>query len=404
MGIIKRKEDLVQALILLLVLLGLSFAPGTPVLQYPELTKVSSLSGDFPAYASYFQKLAKEKGAVYAFEVLKRAQIAPNTDLHLLGHVVGDELYRQKGIDGIRDCTNDFRNACSHSIVVGTLLSHGEGALSDIATACRQAPGGKGAYTMCFHGLGHGILAYFEYELLPTIKFCQKVGTREYNNREYIECVGGAIMETISGGGHDQAAWARVTPKYFKVSDPLYPCDAEFMPTIVKPNCYTYLTPHLFQSAGADMGHPTPQDFENAFRFCDAISKGEENRSRCFGGFGKEFVVLAQNRDIRKIEDMTNEQLRIVGDWCVLANDEKGTLDCDIDAVQSLYWGGENNPDAALRFCGVLQDGARQEGCFSELTGAVLFYVDNKDYRTKLCDKYPDKYKNDCREKLLAHE
>ena len=404
--IASHKKSVVQAVVLLLVLFGLSFiGPEASPVQYPELEELSHLRGDFASYASYFQKLAKEKGAVYTFEVLKRASLAPNTDLHLLGHVVGDELYKQKGIDGIKNCTNDFRNACSHSIVVGALLERGEGALRDIAGACRLAPGGKGAYTMCFHGLGHGILAYFQYELPETIKFCERVGTKEYREREYIECVGGTIMELVEGRfGHDPLAWARAAPKYFKADDPLYPCDAEFMPPLVKPQCYTYLTPHLFEFAGADMGHPTPQNFEEAFRFCDAIPrKDKENRARCFGGFGKEFVVLAQNRDIRKIEDMTNEQLGIVAEWCGLAHDARGISECDRDALQSLYWGGENNPDASLRFCNVLKDASRQKSCFTELTGAVLFYIDNKDYSATLCDKYPYVYKNDCRTRLLGN-
>ncbi len=398
------KKNIIQVLLVSSVLLGLSFVVVGDS-KYPELVKLASMDGYFNTYAPYFQKLAQEKGAVYAFDVLKRAPLPPNIDLHLLAHAVGDELYKQKGINGIKDCTNDFRNACSHSIVVGALLGRGEGALSDIADACREAPGGKGAYTMCFHGLGHGILAYFEYELLPTIKFCERVGTLEYRNREYIECVGGAIMETISGGGHDRETWQRVRQKYFKESDPLYPCDASFMPSLVKSNCYTYLTPHLFETAGADMGHPTPQNFEDAFRFCDAVPPSDkENRSSCFGGFGKEFVVLAQNRDIRKIEEMTNEQLVKVANWCLLAHDEQGTLDCDNNAVQSLFWGGENKPDTSLRFCNVLPEGKRRENCFSELTGAVFYYIDDKKYRADLCNRYPEAYKKICQSKLLNND
>lgn len=406
----------VQALVLgvlLAILLGVDSARSY-LSPYPEAVAIGKNVADFKQLSARFTDLAKEKGAVYAYEVLRRAELPPNTDLHLLGHSVGDELYKQKGVAGISDCTQDFRNACSHTIVIGALQEFGEAAFPKIREACKLAPGGKGAYTMCFHGLGHGVLAYFQYELIPTINLCKKLGTEKYNNREYIECVGGAIMEIISGGGHDHDAWLKARAKYFKPDDALYPCDALFMPPIARPNCYTYLTPHLFEAVGADMGHPTPQNFEDAFRFCDAVPiSDKENRASCFGGFGKEFTVLAQDRDVRKIEDMTSERLQKVADWCSLANklsrprldngdDVQGILDCDINAVQSLFWGGENKPDAALRFCAVLPEGKRRENCYSELTGAVSFYIDDKPYRANICDKYPEQYKESCRTRLLT--
>lgn len=168
---------------------------------YKEAGEIGKNVESFNALEKRFQNLAKEKGAKYAFEVLRRAELPPQTDLHLLGHYVGDELYKQEGVDGIRLCTQDFRNACSHSIVIGTLSEFGEGALPRIRDACKEAPGGSGAYTMCFHGLGHGVLAGYGYELEKTVAFCKKTGTEEYNYREYIECFGGAIMELMGGVG-----------------------------------------------------------------------------------------------------------------------------------------------------------------------------------------------------------
>ncbi len=398
------KKNIIQVLLALSVLGGLFFV-GARDSTYPELAKLASMEGYFDTYAPYFETLAQKKGAVYAFEVLKRAPFPPNIDLHLLGHVVGDELYKQKGAAGIADCTEDFRNACSHTIVIGVLQDFGEGALPKIREACKSAPGGTGAYTMCYHGFGHGVFAYLSYDLPQTISFCKKTGTVSYNEREYIECVGGAIMELIGGGGHDREVWLVARDTYLNPNDPLYPCNAPFMPRIVRSQCYQYLTPHLFETAGADMGRPTPKNFEDAFRFCDAItSSDKKNRSSCFGGFGKEFVVLAQNRDIRKIEEMTNVQLAKVVDWCELAHDEQGTLDCDNQALQSLFWGGENKPDASLRFCNVVLEGKRRENCFSELTGAVSFYISDMAYRTSLCDTYPELYRNTCQLKLLNND
>jgi hypothetical protein len=192
--------------------------------QSPEITELEGNSMSFADLKKYFTSLAEKKGAEYAYQVLKVAYMPPNTDMHLMGHVVGDVLYKQKGIEGIKVCTNDFRNACSHSIVVGLLLEKGESILPDIAAACKQAPGGSGAYTMCYHGLGHGVLSYTNYDLAKTVPLCQKTGTEES-----IQCIGGAIMEIISGGDHDKRTWAKMRPNFLKPNDPTYPCLAEFM-------------------------------------------------------------------------------------------------------------------------------------------------------------------------------
>ena len=109
--------------------------------NYAELSEIKNHAASFSDLRDFFQDIAKEKGAEYAFEVLKQADVPSNTDMHLMGHAVGDILYQQKGLEGIKICTDDFRNACSHSIVVGLFSDNGDKALPEIAQACRQASG-----------------------------------------------------------------------------------------------------------------------------------------------------------------------------------------------------------------------------------------------------------------------
>lgn len=368
---------------------------------YPEIESLQSKQLSFRNLESYFQNLAQEKGAAYAYEVLKIAPIPPNIDMHLLGHVVGDILYKQEGVNGIKICTNDFRNACSHSIVIGLFNDKGEGALPAIAQACRKAPGGSGAYTMCFHGLGHGILAYLGYDMEKAIEMCKKTGTVEYRNREYIECVGGAVMEIIGGGFHDHELWAKQRVQYLKNDDPLYTCFASFMPKEARVQCLVYLTPHLFEAAGGDLAHPTPNDFEKAFTFCGKIPNDDfSDREACFGGFGKEFVVLAQERDIRKIESMTYRQLSRVYEWCLLAQNKEGVGACLSYALGSLYWGGENDYHVSLRFCEVMNDDEIKSSCYENLIGLANTYRTDSVYQKEFCSEIPNAQKAQCRARL----
>ena len=353
----------------------------------------------FGELSDYFGGLAREKGGAYAFEVLKRAAMPSDIDMHLLGHVVGDILFAQKGLEGIKVCTHDFRNACSHSIVVGLFLEQGETALPQIAEACYQAPGGSGAYTMCFHGLGHGVLAYAGYDLKKAVELCKKTGTPQYHQEESSQCIGGTIMEMISGI-NDPDLWLKQRPKYFRQGDPLYPCSADFIPKEARYLCYLYLTPHLFEAAGENTWTPTP----DAFPFCDALPVSDSrHRDACYGGFGKEFLGFVADRDIRtsSVENITKEQLRKIYELCLLAGNKEGTLSCINSATNSLYWGGENDRGAAIRFCTVLPDSFYQRACFLNLISTVDYYIKDPVYKTEFCGEIPQAFLKVCRERLL---
>ncbi|MCE9541474.1 hypothetical protein K8R03_02845 [Candidatus Kaiserbacteria bacterium] len=389
----------------LLVLVGgliALFARTTSGGSYPEAETIGADARNFQELSDRFAALAQKKGAVYAYAVLGRAQLPPNTDLHLLGHTVGDELYKQKGVDGIADCTQDFRNACSHAIVIGTLNEYGgTKALSLINDACRKAPGGSGAYTMCYHGLGHGVFAFYGYDLAKTVDFCRKTGTAQYHNDEYVQCVGGAIMELMGGGGHDRNLWLKAREKYYDPKDPLAPCSTSVIPSDAKGLCYVYITPHLFEAAGANLDIPKPEHFAKAFTYCDRLSKDTpELRQACFGGIGKEFPVLAMMRDIRSIADATDQQLNQMREWCALAPHKEAYDACEQSIVASLFWGGENDSKAAIRFCGSA-DSAERPACFQALFEEASHYVAPKSNpAAAFCAQVPGEYQSACRTKL----
>ncbi|MFZ2886836.1 MAG: hypothetical protein WA021_03385 [Minisyncoccia bacterium] len=388
------------AMVLIVVIAATAFGLGGREQEpYAEAARIADSVRDFNDLQKRFQDLSREKGAEYAFEILRRAEHPPNTDLHLLGHSIGEIMYEQKGVAGIADCTQDFRNACSHSIVIGALNDFGETALEMIRDSCRKAPGGSGAYTMCYHGLGHGVFAYFSYDLVATVDFCRKTGTSEYRNREYIECVGGAIMELMSGGGHDRDAWLRARERYLDPDRPLAPCMDAVIPKGAKIICLTYLTPHLWELAGVQIGNPDPAIFPEAFAHCDVIPYSrQELRDACFGGFGKEFVVIAGGRDVRDVAAFSDDTFLKAIEWCGYAAADDGKRACVSDAVSSVFWGGENDPEAAFRFCGIIADTATQNACYARLASAISTFTQGEE-RARLCARIPEIHQKVCAEK-----
>jgi hypothetical protein len=394
---VSRLHIAVIALVIVNILLGAWLFMPQSAGRYQEIESLKGKNLSFKELSMFFSTMANDKGGEYAFEALKRAQLPPNIDLHLLGHVVGDVFYKQKGSKAILSCTPDFRNACSHTIVVGTLLEKGPGSLSEIADLCRQAPGGPGAYGMCFHGLGHGVLAYNEYDLKKGVEMCKKTASAG-GGPEYVECTGGMIMEMIAGV-HDREAWEKMAPVYFKKADPLYPCSGSVIPEETKSVCYTYLTPHLFQAAGAELAAPKPEHFKKAFTYCNNLTG--ISRMSCFGGFGKEFVVLAQDRDIRNIGNMSTERLKLVIDWCNLATPKDGKDLCIRTGLNSLFWGGENDPGASVRYCTLADAGKKDGECFPALYSLANHFIRDPLARQKICDLVPEDHSRACKDSLI---
>ncbi len=368
--------------------------------DYPEILDIKDSNWDFQKLSQFFKDLSSKRGGEYAYHALtvsaNKGYLTPNVDSHLLGHVVGDVLYKQKGIDGIKVCTDDIRNACSHSIVVGYLLDNGAESISKAVATCEGAPGGIGAYTMCVHGLGHGVLAYEGYDMRRAVDLCGKTGTAKYGNQEVGQCVGGVTMEMMAGV-HDRMAWEKQLPNYFKENDPLAPCNMGFIPKEALSFCYVYLTPRLFQSAGADLSSPDPKYFKKAMSYCENIPRSDGMREICFGSFGKEYVVLANTRNVQSIGDMDSGRLRSIYDWCSFGPKE-ALSPCLDSALQSLYWGGENDPGVSIKFCGIIPDKEHSDKCMRSLIGAVSYYMGTHDsYKESFCEKIPDEYRENCR-------
>lgn len=364
-----------------------------------DLIKLARVEPSFSSIREFFVTLADEKGGVYAFEILKRATLPPNTDLHLMGHAVGDELYKQEGLIGMQYCGHDFRNACSHSIVVGALLAEGLAVFDKVNEVCKNAPGGSGAYTMCFHGFGHGVLAYTEYEMPDAVKLCGKVGTDAYHREEEYQCIGGIIME-MNQGIHDPDVWEQKKDKYLTKGNPLRMCEEDYMPEGAKVLCYSYITPYIFDDAGAVNGNPTPDIYPKAFAFCDAV-ENDRNRESCYAGFGKEFIVLAQDRDIRRMEDTPDDRLQLAASWCMLAEKEEAEDACLIEILDSLYWGGENDPEVSIRYCSLLENDRVQDTCFSHLFQITTYYQKDQEIRKDICESVPETYAPLCEEVIL---
>jgi len=251
---------------------------------------------------------------------------------------------------------------------------------------------------MCFHGLGHGVFAGYGYEFPETIEFCKLTGTEEYNQREYIECFGGAIMEFTGGGAHDPELIKLSREKY--ATGPLEPCMSDAIPDELRSVCLTYLTPQIWEFAGISLGAPDEAKFGEAFALCEEIPEEQiEWRKTCYSGFGKEFIPLAGQRDIRDISNYSNTDFARAIRWCGYAGNSQGEEWCINEGLDSIFWGGENNPDASFRYCSLVREVTNKEygnSCESKLAWNINFYIKDEDTKKSLCSRLPERLQEMC--------
>lgn len=357
---------------------------------------------DFTRLKDYFKQVADKKGGVYALELLNIAPIPTGTDMHLLAHTVADELYKQNGINGMKYCTDDFRNACSHSMVINLFYEKGDAGVSDINAACKLAPG-EGGYSMCYHGLGHGVFAYAGYDFAKTDRLCRKTSTN-LNGPEYRECMGGAVMEQIAGGDHDKVSWQKQRYINLRKDQPLYPClsDAITDPG-AKVTCLIYLTPYLWELAGKNSAEVSDEVLLKSFEYCNTIPVSDQrNRDACFGGFGKEFLVMAKDKDIRHIDKLSDEEMQKIYRWCLLIPYGDGQQSCVLYAQGSMYWSGANDKKVVERFCSLAPKEEFKNYCFERLIETVD-KGDRQDrrYLEEFCSEIPQSFQDLCKKRLL---
>lgn len=344
----------------------------------------------------YFAKVAEKKGGAYAYNLLKVAKLPYPSDLHLIAHAIGYVLYKQQGANGIKVCAADFEYGCSHSIVIGLFEEKGIKALPDIIQACKNAPGNN-SYASCFHGVGHGVLVFVGFNLPKAIDLCKEMRTGSYSV-EYSECVGGASMEMIDGGIGDPPTWAKESPKYLLANDPLAPCDQPYYPEEVRGICYTYLTPHLIDASGTSWGNPDPAFFPKAFSFCKAIANPMQ-RDSCFGGFGKDFPLVTNNRNIETFDGMTDGQFANLFYWCSASNDSHATDVCLSYALGTFYWNGANSFTVPLHLCRVIPDKQHQSACYDNLINLIAGNPGTAPYFRSFCSSLPIDFQTTCKEK-----
>jgi hypothetical protein len=221
-------------------------------------------------------------------------------DCHPVVHAIGRETYRIKGNihDSFADCDQTCHSGCYHGSVERFL--RGENLYAEVgrhpstaelkqkaALACDPKLPARLRF-QCLHGLGHALMFFSRYQLLPSLQACDAL-PEDWSRSS---CYGGVFMENVFN--------ATPESRDLSPSDYHYPCNK--LPNQYRSECYVMQTSRM-----TEMGLGT----ERIFKECDRAS---EYSRQCMLSVGRDLsndVRLGNSRGTAQKCQLVNGDSRL---------------------------------------------------------------------------------------------
>jgi hypothetical protein len=226
---------------------------------------------DFNNVQVNYEKIASKQDPLKAMEVL-HLELEKNPSLenschgitHEIGHIAYEKYGFKKALAQFEDdiCGSGYMHGVTESYI-----ENSKNPLKDMLSAC---PKGYGA---CFHGIGHGLLLYYENDLPKATAGCDMFKSLI----EQVQCSEGVFMQNFNTEKsiHDNI--------YLNEDDTLFPCNSQS--DLHKSACYFY-SPRYFVKLH-------PGQYKEAIDVC--LLAPHDYIGRCIRGVGS--VVMKQNID-----------------------------------------------------------------------------------------------------------
>lgn len=228
--------------------------------QFPS--SESFLSLEYVEQLNSIKELSKSD-AEESWKYLKKTfaidgQIKQNP--HEFAHIVGNEIYRQKGFKGVSVCDPTFAFGCYHGVTEKMLLALGVKAIPKVEQSCLNIFTNESQLAAsCIHGIGHGLLTWEGLNVKKALKHCDMLV-----NQYRIYCYDGVFME------HSLSApSSKFAEKKWEFCASF---DEKYQPLCAKYQIYPFVR---------DLGW----NFSQAVQFCDE-SPNEILKENCFSGLG----------------------------------------------------------------------------------------------------------------------
>lgn len=331
----------------------------------PDIHNTAIISDD-----ALLKRYIKAYGPVQAITLIKSI---PGADCHQRSHKIGRLNYEVVGSKAFKVSNSECQSGYTHGVTEAYFREHGTNNLShNLTLICQDEQNGFYAH-QCFHGIGHGLMAFYDYDMPRALKSCDDLQDRPQINKD--SCYLGVFMENIVGAiGVDEAKKSTATDYHvssYLNSDPLFPCNS--LDERYKSTCYYFQSSRMLQVLGAD--------FQKIAENCEKIDQSYQ--SNCFSSTGRD-ASFSFGSDYAGIERA-----------CGYANNETFQLSCIAGASQDKFW-DQTEEDKALAMCRGLVAAAYKQRCYSMLAERARDIVAKPNDRKNFCAKYESDYVSAC--------
>ena len=335
-----------------------------PVRAYDDTIPENSpvIFQDEGALYSYIRKYGAAKTIQYLHELQSEFG-----DCHSTAHNAGRFAYEVFDSQAFQTCSAECHSGCYHGATEAYFRDHGTANLADdLAIICSSSLNPFFSH-QCFHGVGHGLMAFSDYELFEALTNCDLLteGAESCYSGVYMENVVGGLAPTI---GHFTD---------YLSDDPHFPCN--IVADKYKNACYFYQTSRMVQIFDWDFS-----------KVAEACGEADERyQQACFESMGRD--VGGKNLD-NNVEAISDCQTIPAGDpriWC---------LD---GAVQNTFWDPAGQ-DVALDFCSRLDVPAEKQSCFDTIFQRAPLVIEAEADLKAFCLMADEDYQGVCLQEIAG--
>jgi plastocyanin len=290
-------------------------------------------------------------------------------DCHQEAHTIGRLGFEVEGEEAFPSCDASCHSGCYHGAMESFLNKEGTTDLADNIDRICQKFGTSFGIFECLHGVGHGVLAYLDYDLPGALKQCGGLS----NSFAQSSCYGGLFMENIlTGQGLGASEKGHIT-NWVNRTDPYYPCDKIDQASDIQYQCWQMQTSWMLTMAGYNFDTVIKQCLKAPVGFIPV----------CFKSLGRDIA----GHTLRNPEKIASLCAKVEGryyDDCMT-----GALNVIVD-----FWGPALK-DQASQLCRLLKE-PHKETCYHTLSGRIGQLTNDPKERLTLCNTMEEPYRDFC--------
>ncbi len=297
---------------------------------------------------------------------LSRLGYANGIDCHNRAHELGRRGYELLGSTAFKSCGVECHSGCRHGATEAFFADKGtDNLLNSIKLLCREEKETFGLH-QCLHGTGHGLMAWFDYDIHGALNACDLIEQKQHRN----SCYSGVFMENIVGGlaSSDTENEEQHITEYLN-DDPHYPCT--ILDDKYKNTCYFLQTDRMLTLLRS------PRHIGDE---CAKIP--EQFQHSCFGSMGRTISGSVLQDPVQSFE------------LCGTIQDIKNRNICLSGVLADLIW-DQTHAERAIAFCKLDHHSSFRVQCYDQLIN-IAAQVIPPEGMDDFCNKLPKQHNDRC--------